>query len=125
MAVVQNCIFNDITTASKYGIYGTGSNGAVCFRANNSYYNVTTPESGLGDTGSFDDVLSGSSSNMSDPGSDNFTPGSGERGKASPGLFEGISFSSYGDIGASQHADPAGSGGIPQGIQAIEMGITA
>lgn len=112
MGAIANNLFHTVTGSGKNGIYGGASSVSNVRRWGNAYYNVTTPEAGVGDSPDFDRVTLGSDP-LEDAANGDFRmkTSAGSYQTASPGLFEGLSVRSYGSIGSMIPDAPAGGGG--------------
>lgn len=105
-------LFHTITGSGKAGIKNNDASAYNnVYRWGNAYYNVTTPESGFGDTPDYDRISEGSDP-LTNPASDDFSYKTTADGfqAGTPGLFEGLTIASYASPGA-QIPDEVSSGG--------------
>lgn len=122
-AIVADCIF---TNNGGWGINESAAGGyGAWHRVNNLFgnpANVSGTETGFGDMPDLSAVTSDGVTTLTS--SSDLTPASGSAARAAglPGGFENEAFTTYDDVGAVRHQDPAGGGAPNQIVGARSIG---
>jgi hypothetical protein len=105
--LVANCLFAAITGTAINNASGANTN--IVVRIGNDFWSVGTTEAGFGDSPALNGLTESSDPHVSATDL-RLVTGAAARAAAQPGLYEAETYTSFPDVGAVQHADPAGGG---------------